>query len=1058
MTGKKEIYLVPYAHLDTQWRWEYPTTIHKYIKETLSENFRLFEIYPGHCFNFTGAIRYSMMKDYYPEDFEKVKEYIAARRWHLAGTCLDETDVLVPSVESMIRNILYGDRWAKKEFGRSSRDYMIPDCFGFPANMPSVMAHCGIIGFSSQKLTWNSSVGIPFELGIWKGPDGSEIVSALNPGRYNSALFPGIPHNASRKKHLERLGRKNGIWKSFQYYGVGDIGGAPKEASVKRALAGIDHYQKKGGVMKVRQGAADRFFDEITDSERQRMDCYEGDFLLTNHSAGTITSAAIMKRWNRRNEQLAFAAEAAALMAFHESGMPYPKQKIQSAWWRIVGSQMHDILPGTSTPTAYEYSQNDELVALNTWNSILNDSAEALASHVPGRGDFLLFNPCDVERRDPVLIDLPEGLFQNAVSLRIVSADGDVIGGQVRTIQDGIRTAVFVPWLQPLGWARYSIESVSEQADCTDPVSLEEHTEYFILENARYCLRISRDGCIESVLEKERQKELLKAPLAYELQKECPAQFPAWNMDWRDRKKKPHRRIEGGGEVLILEQGPLRCTLQIRIEFQSSTFIKEVSLSSGSEIVEFTERINWRDSGFSLKLAVSGNLDRPELITNWETSRVSRDINHSRIFEFPSRYWIDLSDAEGGISILEDSKYGYDRPDSDTVRMTLLFTPGLRPVGLCRDQKSQDWGEHTIRYALYGHRGDWRGTDIHARCFNQPVQAFHLKEAVRGTGSADISATGGGGGSLSPFSVSNPQVGVLSVKKAEEGDGWLMRLYERYDKDTDTEIVFKDPVVSALQVNGLEEQMGELAVEGRRVRITLKANSILSCIINLEGNAVVHPVRQESLPLECNIRLAGRNGEPGKAIFPSELMPSRISSGAISFGITVGTGNNALSCDGQAIAIPQGYTSLSLLITADEDCEAAFDWYGPENRLLGTECRHIGSSTGFIGQWDKRVWKKKPKHFVDFKRDYFWFNKCTGVTPGYVNRERIEWYSTHTHKDGMDEAYRYGYLYSLILEIPSGAATLVLPRDSRIQIPAATASDRSIEVQSLRYLNDKYDF
>ena len=108
------------------------------------------------------------MKDYFPDLFEKVKKYVKEGRWHVVGTCLDETDTLAPSVESMIRNVLYGDRWAKEEFGVSSNDIMIPDCFGFPANMPSIMAHCGINGFSSQKLTWNSAVGVPFDIGFWK--------------------------------------------------------------------------------------------------------------------------------------------------------------------------------------------------------------------------------------------------------------------------------------------------------------------------------------------------------------------------------------------------------------------------------------------------------------------------------------------------------------------------------------------------------------------------------------------------------------------------------------------------------------------------------------------------------------------------------------------------------------------------------------------------------------------------------------------------------------------------------------------------------------------------
>ena len=156
---------------------------------------------------------------------KKLSNILLKGRWNFTGTSLDETDTLVPSVESMIRNVLYGDRWAKNEFGENTdRTHMIPDCFGFPANMPTVLAHCGLIGFSSQKLTWNSAVGIPFDIGLWKGPDGNSIVSALNPGSYVAPLVPPVHISPRRLKRVERLGKKNGIWKSFQYYGVGDIG------------------------------------------------------------------------------------------------------------------------------------------------------------------------------------------------------------------------------------------------------------------------------------------------------------------------------------------------------------------------------------------------------------------------------------------------------------------------------------------------------------------------------------------------------------------------------------------------------------------------------------------------------------------------------------------------------------------------------------------------------------------------------------------------------------------------------------------------------------------
>src|ERR1017187_5450413 len=143
------LYVVPYAHLDTEWRWEYPRTINEYILNTMRDNFPLFEKYPHYIFNFSGANRYRMMKEYYPADYAKVKQYVAAGRWFPSGSSMEENDVNSPSAESIIRQVLYRKQYFPREFGRTSAEYMLPDCFGFPASLPSILSHAGIKGFST---------------------------------------------------------------------------------------------------------------------------------------------------------------------------------------------------------------------------------------------------------------------------------------------------------------------------------------------------------------------------------------------------------------------------------------------------------------------------------------------------------------------------------------------------------------------------------------------------------------------------------------------------------------------------------------------------------------------------------------------------------------------------------------------------------------------------------------------------------------------------------------------------------------------------------------------
>ncbi|MGA7300644.1 MAG: hypothetical protein WBX10_10075, partial [Candidatus Sulfotelmatobacter sp.] len=224
LSKQPTLYVVGYAHLDTEWRWEYPQVIDEYIRKTMEDNFRLFEKYPHYVFNFSGANRYRFMKEYFPADFARVKKYVDEGRWFPAGSSMEEGDVNTPSAETIIRQILYGNNWFRKELGRASAEYMLPDCFGFPASLPTILAHSGVKGFSTQKLVWGSSApgggpespeqtpeGTPFDVGVWVGPDGESVLAGLNPGDYSGGInsdlskpLPPLPPD----EVLEDLNRK----------------------------------------------------------------------------------------------------------------------------------------------------------------------------------------------------------------------------------------------------------------------------------------------------------------------------------------------------------------------------------------------------------------------------------------------------------------------------------------------------------------------------------------------------------------------------------------------------------------------------------------------------------------------------------------------------------------------------------------------------------------------------------------------------------------------------------------------------------------------------------
>src|ERR1044072_3881343 len=322
------MYLVPYAHLDTQWRWAYPQVIREYIANTLHDNFKLIEKYPKYVFNFSGSRRYEMMKEYYPEEYKKLKEYVKAGRWFTCGSSVDENDANVPSGESQLRHILYGNRYFKREFGGTSSEFMLPDCFGFPYALPSILAHCGLNGFSTQKLTWGSANGIPFKVGRWIGPDGRSVVAALDPGAYVGVVDEDLSENTSWLARIQKTGDLSGAYVDYHYYGTGDTGGAPRESSVQwveKSIAG------KGPITVV-STRADEMFNSLTPQQIAKLPTYQGELLLTEHSAGSIPSQAYMKRWNRKSELLADGAERASVAAMWLGGSPYPANRLYQGW------------------------------------------------------------------------------------------------------------------------------------------------------------------------------------------------------------------------------------------------------------------------------------------------------------------------------------------------------------------------------------------------------------------------------------------------------------------------------------------------------------------------------------------------------------------------------------------------------------------------------------------------------------------------------------------------------------------------------------------------------
>jgi alpha-mannosidase len=1018
------LYLVGYSHLDTQWRWSYPQVIRDFIPDTLHNNFRLFELYPDYVFNFSGSRRYEMMKEYYPADYEKLKTYIKSGQWFPCGSSVDEGDANVPSAESLVRHTLYGNHYFQREFGVTSHEFMLPDCFGFPYALPTVLSHCGIEGFSTQKLTWGSAVGIPFKVGSWEGPDGSRILAAFDPGSYNAGFKEDLSQNTSWLARVQKTRKASGAGVDYHYYGVGDRGGSPDENSVKwmeKSIVGT-------GPLHVVSSNAEEMFRAITPGQAAKMPRYKGELLLTEHSSGSLSSQAYMKRWNRKNELLADAAERASVAAMWLGDAKYPSDRLYQAWDLFLGSQMHDMLPGTSLPKAYEYCWNDELLALNQFAAVTKDSVGAVSAeldtHVQGV-PLVVYNPLSIGREDVVEATVDTGV----PGVQVYGPDGQPVPTQVVGNEGTALKIIFLAKAPSTGYTVYDARP-SGTPKAHSMLRAIDHT----LENEQYKVTLNDAGDISSIYDKKNSREALKSPIRLAFQYHNPSQFPAWNMDWDDAKAAPRGYVDGPAKIRIVESGPVRVTLEVERESRGSKFVQQIRLASGGagDRIEVANKIDWRTQEVALKASFPMSSGNPKATYDLQVGTIQRGNNDPKKYEVPQHQWFDLTGTDGryGVAILNDSKFASDKPNDNTVQLTMIYTPGVR--GGYQDQATQDIGKHDILYAVAPHAGDWRSGDVpwRAKRLNQPLIAF---EAAPHAGAL--------GKTFSLVSLNTHQVQIEAVKKAEDSNEIIVRLRELEGKEAkNVQIQFAGRILSAREVNGQEAPLGAATITNGKLTTTVKGYGLRAFAVTLAAPAAkVDPVVSKPLPLTYDLDAVSFNsGSPDGAFdqegrsYPGEQLPKTIDNGGVTFqlGPTGAGAKNALVAHGQTIDIPAGSDRVYVLASATQDASANFVVGG---QSIPTT---VGEWTGYVGQWDNRQWGGVVPELT-----YGWNNPYVGLTPGYVKTSEVAWYSSHRHSaKGANDLYQYSYLFKYSFPVANGAKTITLPDDARIRVFAVTAA------------------
>ena len=1040
ITKGRTLYAIGYTHLDTQWNWDYPTTIDQYIKRTMTDNFALFEKYPDFVFNFTGSRRYEMMKEYYPNLYARVKDYVADGRWYVGSACVDEGEVNISASESILRQVLYGNLFYKREFGKTAAGYMLPDCFGFVATLPSVLSHAGILGFSTQKLTWKSAVPIPFNVGLWEGPDGKGVIAALNATNYAGRVPAHLDIDSTWTARLDDNIRKYGLHFDYRYYGIGDRGGAPREEDIQNI---IESLRNKDSKIRVLLTSSDQMYRDVTPSIRKKMPTYRGDLLLIEHSAGSLTSQSFLKRMNRKNEIAAKAAEQVSVIADWTGAMTYPFAKINTAWDLILGSQMHDILPGTAIPGAYEYAWNDEFVAANHLASTLVGAVGAISrnldTRVEGRA-VIVYNPVAAVRTDVVSATLP--VSGEVGRIIVKDPQGNVIPSQITKRIAGSVNFIFIASVPASSLTVFDVQPVLNTNKITQN-DLKVTTSG--LENEYYSVKIAPNGDLASIYDKKAGKELLARPASLEFLRESPVQWPAWNMDWADRQKSPIGAMSDNVFIKVIENGPVRVAMEISREGENSKIVQTISLASGKagQRVEIANRIDWQSRGVSLKASFPLAVSNTEATYSLDNAAVMRNNNNERKFEVPSRQWLDLTDRSGdyGVTILEDCRYGSDKPNDNTLRMTLMYTPEAN-VDRFTYQATQDFGIHDFKYGIYGHSGNWDNESIwQAKFLNQPLLAF---EAAKHAGSL--------GSSVSMVVPSSSQVDVMAFKKAEESNYYIVRLNEITGHEAKRiNINFFAPVVEAFEVNGQEERIGKAMVRDGKLETDMGAFALRSFAVRfapVDKSTVSHEQKQLTLEYNAdvvssnNVRNDGQVDKEGYAL-PAEQLPAQITAEGIVFtlGNTKDGNKNAVECRGQTIRLPAlGQNSkLFLLALAETDSRGWFSIDGNSTEL------GIQGWRGFVGQHYGQVIVADSVRY-----------KMLSVEEPFAKTDNIAWFASHYHTPTRDASYQYCYIYKYCLDLPAGARMFTLPDNPAIKVMAITVSTSGEEVDPLQKLYDDF--
>jgi alpha-mannosidase len=828
------------SHIDAAWLWPWTETV-DVVKRTFGTALQLMYEYPQYTYTQSAAVYNEWMAEKYPDMNDEIKKRIKEGRWEIVGGMWVEPDLNMPDGESLVRQLLVGKRWYQKNYGVDVRIGWNPDSFGYTWQLPQIYKKSGIDYFVTQKMAWNDTNQLPFKLFWWKSPDGSKVLAYFPHDYANDNINPV---RLSRDT-VEARGRAIGMNDMMDLYGIGDHGGGPTRAMLDEGFHWATPSQPEKVVPKMQFGIAQTYFSrvekEIAPDSRTwdyrsiakgytppaevpgkiSIPTWKSEMYFEYHR-GVMTTQAKHKRNMRRSEVEVLDAEKWASLAWVLAGRAYPSDEITGDWKKVLFNQFHDLAAGSGIGIIYKDAQKDyDVVRLST-NEISRRALDTLDERVntaaPGQA---------AGQGTPVVVYNPLGWARSGeVNVHVETGKGEVgaTGAQVVEVRPEQNTnfadvKLHVLNVPALG---YKVVWVGAGKGTPEPaekeVTAKDAGGSISLENAKLRVVVSKqNGCITSVFDKKTNFETLASgACGNQLQffKDTPKDYDAWNID-PGTLDVPPMTIEHADSVEL--QKTAEPTIKVTSHFGNSKFVQIIGLSAEGDEVNVENRFDWHESHILLKaafpLAASGpfatyeipygTIDRPTTRNNsWEKAQ----------FEVPAMRWADLGDGKHGLSVINNTKYGYDAV-GNLLRLTLLRSPKW-------PDPEADMGHQHFQYALYPHAGTWKDamTVRHGYEYSYPLSA-----------QATIAHPGSLPASHSFASVTPENVVLTAVKKAEDAKGLIFRVYEWAGKDSTVEFHVPPGATGATVTNMQETPEGSpLSLTGDVVKAPIHPYEILT--------------------------------------------------------------------------------------------------------------------------------------------------------------------------------------------------------------------------------------